>query len=159
MGRRGIFAAAGGNSHGAVASNHAVGASRAGQVFPASHPSVGSAVLSLSGTLVLHDIVLHDTGELAQQPLVTAREVDAAFGWAGLLSRRMRRIQANGVTVHARPNGPSQLSLLDLFPQKSQSGLPAEANRGTLPIWIDTLHVQGVIHLAPMRGFVSASAD
>jgi hypothetical protein len=109
-----------------------------GQVFPASHMSVGSAVLSLSGALVMHDLVLHDTGELAQQPLVIAREVDVAFGWAELLSRR---IQANGVTVYARANGASQLSLLDLFPQKSQSGSPAEANRGLLPIWIDTLHL------------------
>ena|SRR2546430_14469393 len=89
MGRRCISAAAGGDSHGAVPSNHAVGASRAGASL-SSHLSVGSAVLSLSGTLVLHDIVLHDTGELAQQPLVTAREVDAAFGWAELLSPRIR---------------------------------------------------------------------
>jgi hypothetical protein len=130
-----------------------------GQVFPASHLSVGSAVLSLSGTLVLRDLVLHDTGELAQQPLVTAREVDAAFGWAELLSRRIRRIHANGVSVYARPNSPSQLSLLDRFFERFPSGPLADSHRGTLPIWIDTLHVQGMIHLAPMRGFGSASAD
>ena len=130
-----------------------------GQVFPASHLSVGSAALSLSGTLVLHDLVLHDTGELAQQPMVTARKVDAAFGWAELLSRQIRRIHANGVTVYARPNGPSQLSLLDLFFERFPSGPAADSLRGMLPIWIDTLLVQGMIHLAPMRGFVSASAD
>jgi hypothetical protein len=130
-----------------------------GQVFPASRLSVGSAALNPSGTLVLHDLVLHDTGALAQQPLVTAREVDAAFGWAALLSRQIRRIHANGVTLYARPNGPSQLSLLDLFFERSQSGPPAESNRGTLPIWIDTLNVQGTLHMEPIKGFVSASAD
>jgi Dicarboxylate transport len=129
-----------------------------GQVFPARHASVGSAVLSLSGTLILTDLVLHDTGELAQQPLISAREVHAAFGWAELLSRRMRRIHANGVTVYARPTGPSPLSLLDLFFESTPSGPPAESGRGTLPIWIDTLDVHGMIHLEPMRGVVPASA-
>ena len=130
-----------------------------GQVFPASHLSVGSATLSLSGTLVLHDLVLYGTGELAPQPLVTAREVDVAFGWAELLSRQIRRIHANGVTVYARLNGPSHLSLLDLYFERFPSGALAESHRDTLPMWIDTLNVQGMIHLEPMRGFVSASAD
>ena len=57
------------------------------QVFPANRPSVGSATLSLAGTLVLRDLLLHDTGVLARQPLVMAREIDAAFGWRELLSR------------------------------------------------------------------------
>jgi hypothetical protein len=57
------------------------------QVFPANRPSVGSATLSLSGTLVLRDLLLHDIGPLARQPLVMAREIDAAFGWRELLSR------------------------------------------------------------------------
>jgi hypothetical protein len=35
------------------------------QVFPANRLSVGSATLSLSGTLVLRDLLLHDTGPLA----------------------------------------------------------------------------------------------
>src|SRR5713101_3569959 len=129
------------------------------QVFPANSPSVGSAALSPSGTLVLHDLALHDTGALAQQPLVTAREVDAAFGWAELLSRQIRRIHVEDVTVYARSNGPSQLSLLDLFFERSQSGAPAESHRGTLPLGISTLAVQGVIHLEPVGGFVSAKAD
>jgi hypothetical protein len=130
-----------------------------GQVFPAHRLSVGSAALSLSGTLVLHDLVLYETGELAQQPLVTAREVEAAFDWTEVLSRRLRWIHAHGVTVSARPNGPSPLSLLDLVFESFPSDPLAESNRGTLPIWIDTLKVQGLIHLAPMRGFMSASAD
>jgi hypothetical protein len=130
-----------------------------GQVFPASRLSVGSAALYPSGTLVLHDLVLYDTGALAQQPLVTVREVDAAFGWAEVLSRRIRRIHADGVTVYARPHGPSQLSLLDLLFERSPSGPAAESKRGAPPIWIDTLDVQGMIHLEPIKGFVSASAD
>ncbi|HSF32494.1 MAG TPA: YdbH domain-containing protein [Candidatus Tectomicrobia bacterium] len=130
-----------------------------GQVFPADRLSLGSAVLNPSGTLVLHDLVLHDTGALAQQPLVTAREVVAAFGWGELFSHQIRRIQASDVTVYARPNGPSQLSLLDLFSELSQSGPAAESNRGTLPLWIDTLRVQGTIHVEAIKGLVPASAN
>jgi hypothetical protein len=130
-----------------------------GQVFPAGRLSVGRAALYPSGTLVLHDLVLHDTGALAQQPLVTARQVDAAFGWAAVLSRRIRRIDAAGVTVYARPNSPSPLSLLDLFSKRSTSSPAAESTRGTPPIWIDTLNVRGIIHLEPIEGFVSARAD
>ncbi len=130
-----------------------------GQVFPANRPSVGSAALSPSGTLILHDLVLHDTGALAQQPLVTVRELGATFGWAELLSRQIRRVHVEDVTVYARSNGPSQLSLLDLFFARSQPGAPAESNRGTLPLGISTLAVQGLIHLEPVGGFVSAKAD
>jgi hypothetical protein len=130
-----------------------------GQVFPARHLSVGSAVLNPLGTLVLHDLVLHDTGALAQQPLVAAREVIAAFGWVDLLSRQIRRIQATGVIVYARPNDPSQLSLLDLFFETSQYSPPAESNRGTLPLWIDTLNVQGTFHVEPIRGFAPPNVD
>src|SRR5712691_2300404 len=129
------------------------------QVFPANSPSVGSAALSPSGTLVLRDLVLHDTGALAPQPLITVREIDATFGWAELLSRQIRRIHVEDVTVYARSNGLSQLSLLDLFFARSQPGAPAESNRGTLPLGIGTLAVQGLIHLESVGGFVSAKAD
>jgi hypothetical protein len=130
-----------------------------GQVFPAGRLSVGRAALYPSGTLVLYDLVLHDTAALAQQPLVTARQVDAAFGWTAVLSRQLRRIHADGVIVYARPNSPSPLSLLDLLFERSTSSPPTESPRGTLPIWIDTLNVQGIIHLEPIKGFVSAQAD
>jgi Dicarboxylate transport len=130
-----------------------------GQVFPANSPSVSSATLSPSGALILHDLVLHDTGALAQQPLITFNEIEATFGWAELLSRQIRRIHVGDVTVYARSNGPSRLSLLGLFFERSQSGPPAKSNRGTLPLEIDTLDVQGMIHLEPVRGFASAHAD
>jgi hypothetical protein len=130
-----------------------------GQVFPANNPSVGSVTLSPSGALVLYDLVLHDTGALAQQPLVTVREVKAIFDWAELLSRQIRRVRAEDVTVYVRSNGPSQLSLLGLLFERAQAGTPAEFNRGTLPLWIDTLNVQGMIHLESVKGFVSANTD
>lgn len=130
-----------------------------GQVFSANSPSVGSAALSPSGILVLRDLVLHDTGALARQSLITIHEMEVAFGWAELLSRQIRRIHVADVTVYARSNGPSQLSLLDLFFARSQSGAPAESNRGTLPLGIGTLAVHGMIHLEPVRGFVSVNAD
>src|SRR6266568_469184 len=129
------------------------------QAFPANSPSVGSAALSPSGTLVLHDLVLRDTEALAQQPLVSVREVAATFGWAALLSRQIHRLHAEDVTVYARSNGPSPLSLLALFFARSQSGPPAEFTRGPLPLWIGTLSVQGMIHLEPVSGFGRAKAD
>ena len=130
-----------------------------GLVLPANSSSVGSAALGPSGTLVLRDLVLYDSGALAQQPLITAGEVDVAFGWAELLSGQIRRFDAREVTVYARSNGPSQLSLLDLFFQQSQSGLPAVSNRGVLPLRIDTIKVQGVVHLELLGGFMPARAD
>ncbi|HEV8717108.1 MAG TPA: hypothetical protein VGX03_30345 [Candidatus Binatia bacterium] len=130
-----------------------------GQVLPANNPSVGSAALSLSGTLVVHDLALHDAGSVAPQPLLTVREIEWAFGWTELLSRRIRRIHAEDVTVYVRPDGPTPLSLLAPFFQRSQSGSPAKSNRGSLPLWIDTLNVQGRVHTESAKGFVSANAD
>jgi hypothetical protein len=130
-----------------------------GQVFPTSSPSVGGATLSLSGTLVVHDLALRDTGAPARQPLLTVGEIGAVFGWAELLSRRVRRVHATGVTVYVRPDSPAPLSLLALFPRRAQPGPPAESDRGSLPPWIDTLTLQGVVRVEPAKGFVAASAD
>ncbi|MGH8056660.1 MAG: hypothetical protein ACREOH_05410, partial [Candidatus Entotheonellia bacterium] len=129
------------------------------QVLPANSPRVGSATLSPSGTLILRDLVLHDTGALAQQPLVMVREVEAAFNWAELLARRIRRIQVEDVTLYARTNGASQLSLLDLLFERFPSGPPEKSTEGTPPLWIDTLSVRGMLHLEPAGGFVPASTD
>jgi hypothetical protein len=129
------------------------------QVFPANRPSVGSATLSLSGTLVLRDLLLHDTGVLARQPLVMAREIDAAFGWKELLSRQIRRIRAEDVIVYLRSNGPSQLSLLDLLFELSKPRSSAASNRGSRPLWVGTLDVQGVVHLEAIRRFAPANSD
>ena len=129
-----------------------------GQVFPANRPSVGSATLSFSGTLVLRDLLLHDTGPLARQPLVMAREIDAAFGWRELLSRQIRQIRAENVMVYARSNGPSQLSLLDLLFELSKPRSSAASNRGSRPLWVGTLDVQGMVHLEA-RHFAPANSD
>ena len=130
-----------------------------GQVFPAGHLSLGRAALSPWGTLVLYDLRLHETTALAQQPLVSARRVDAAFGWAALLSRQIRRIHADGVIVYARPNSPPPFWLLDLLSERSTSSPPTPSTRGTPPIWIDTLNVQGIIHLEPHKGLVLDRVD
>ena len=129
------------------------------QVFPANRPSVGSATLSFSGTLVLRDLLLHDTGPLARQPLVMAREIDAAFGWRELLSRQIHQIHAEDVIVYARSNGLSQLSLLDLLFELSKPGSSAASNHGSQPLWVGTLDVQGVVHLEAIRRFAPANSD
>jgi hypothetical protein len=129
------------------------------QVFPGNRPSVGSATLSLAGTLVLRDLLLHDTGPLARQPLVMAREIDAAFGWRELLSRQIRRIRAENVIVYARSNGPSQLSLLDLLFELSKPRSSAASSRGSRPLWVGTLDVQGLVHLEAVRRFAPANSD
>jgi hypothetical protein len=129
------------------------------QVFPGNRPSVGSATLSLAGTLVLRDLLLHDTGPLARQPLVMAREIDAAFGWRELLSRQIRRIRAENVIVYARSNGPSQLSLLDLLVELSKPRSSAASSRGSRPLWVGTLDVQGLVHLEAVRRFAPANSD
>ncbi len=130
-----------------------------GKIFPTNNPSVGSATLSFSGTLVLHDLVLHDTGELAQQPLISIGEFHSTFAWAALLSRRISRVRAEDVTVYLRSNSLSPLSLLDLFFQQFQSDLSAEFTRNTSPLWIDTLNIQGLIHPETIRDLGAAKTD
>ena len=43
--------------------------------------NLGRAVLSPWGTLVLHDLVRHNTAALVQQPWFPARRVDGVCGW------------------------------------------------------------------------------
>jgi hypothetical protein len=96
---------------------------------------------------------------LARQPLVMAREIDAAFGWRELLSRQIRQIRAENVMVYVRSNGPSQLSLLDLLFELSKPRSSAASNRGRQPLWVGTLDVQGVVHLEAIRRFATANSD
>jgi len=129
------------------------------KIFPANKPSVGSAKLSLSGTLVLHDVVLHDTGALAQRPLVSIGEFHSTFVWAELLSRRIRQIDADDVTVYLRSNSLSPLSLLDLFLQQFESDLAAESTGRPPPLWLNALQVQGMIHSETISDLISADTD
>src|SRR5579863_919050 len=77
-------------------------------LYPANSPSVGSVTLSTGGRVVIHDLVLHDTGALADRPLIAAGEVDATFAWSELLAaRKLGRIRVAGVHIYARSNASS----------------------------------------------------
>ncbi len=124
-------------------------------LYPANNPSVGSVALSTSGTVMIRDLVLRDTGALAGEPLITAGEVDASFGWRDLLAgRKIARIRVADVRIYARSNASSQLSLLDLF-----FGRTTKPNRATLPMWVDAVEVDGIIHREPVAGFVAGTSD
>lgn len=129
------------------------------RALPGHSTSVGSAALSLSGTLILRDLVLHDSGTLAREPLIAAREVDAEFKWTELRRRQVRQINVEDVIVYARPNGLSQLSLLDVFLQLAKSAGPSMPNRTTPPLSIGVLKVQGLLHQEPFKGLAQAKAD
>jgi hypothetical protein len=125
------------------------------RLYPANSPSVGSVTLSANGTVAIRDLVLHDTDALADQPLVTAGEVDASFGWRDLLAgRKIARIRVADVRIYARSNASSQLSLLDLFFART-----TKPNRATLPMWADEAEVDGMIHREPVAGFVAGTSD
>ena len=128
------------------------------QVFPAHTPSVDSATLSPSGMLILRKLELRDTGGLAQQPLATAREVEAEFRWGELLSLRIRRLHAKDVAMYARSNNSLQPSLLALVLRPPADGPATKVGHSTQPLWIDILDVQGTMHLEPVKGFGSAGA-
>ncbi len=124
-------------------------------LYPSNTPTVYSVRLRPSGIVVIRDLVLHDTGALATQPLITAGEVDATFGWRDLLAgRKIRQIRVADVRIYARSNASSQLSLLDLF-----FGRTNKPNRATLPIWADEVDVDGMIHREPFAGFAAGTAE
>jgi hypothetical protein len=126
-----------------------------GQVFPGNSLSIGDAALSLSGALTLRNVALWDTG--AQRPLVAVREVDAAFNWAELVSRRIRKIDVRGVTVYAGADIKSQIGLLDLYYQRFRPNQPSKSN--SRPLWIDALNVQGNIQAELVNSIVLANTD
>ena len=128
-------------------------------IFPAYSPSLGSATLTPEGKLILYDLVLHDTAALGRQPLLTVREVEAVFDWAALLSRHIRQVRAEKVTIYTRLTSTSPLSLLGVFAPSSSSVPTPESQRSTLPLWIDTLHVQGLYRLEAGKGFTPATAE
>jgi hypothetical protein len=85
--------------------------------------------------------LLHDTRALARQPLLTVREVEAVFEWADVLSREIRWVRAEEAIVYARLSGPSALSLLGLFIDRSSPSSTTKAQRNLSPLWIDTVNV------------------
>jgi hypothetical protein len=128
-------------------------------IFPAYTPSLGSASLTPQGRLILYDLVLHDTAALGRQPLLTVREVEAVFDWAALLSRHIRQVRAERVTIYTRLTSPSPLSLLGVFARSSSSAPMPESRRETLRLWINTLNVQGLYHPEAGKDFTPATAE
>ena len=124
-------------------------------LYPSNTPTVGSVILRPNGTVVVRDLVLHDTGALGAQPLITVSAINATFGWRDLLAgRKLRRIRVADARIYARSNASSQLSLLDLF-----FGRTNKPNRATLPIWADEIDVDGIVHREPFEGFASGTAE
>ncbi|HYR78529.1 MAG TPA: hypothetical protein VEO55_00900, partial [Candidatus Dormibacteraeota bacterium] len=124
-------------------------------LYPSNTPSVGSVIFQPAGTVLIRDLVLHDTGALAVQPLITAGEIETTFSWRELLAgRKIRRIRVADVRIYARSNASSQLSLLDLF-----FGRTSKPNRATLPIWADEVDVDGIIHRDAFAGFAAGTAE
>jgi hypothetical protein len=112
-----------------------------GRFLPDNRAHIGSASLSLTGRLILRDLVIHDSGVRAPQALATAREIDAGFGWRELFARKLGRIRANDVTLYARTDGHSQLSLIDLA---YELWGPSTVSRAW-PFWIGTIEIHGRI--------------
>src|SRR5260221_9269217 len=126
-------------------------------LFPRNRPTLGSASISPSGALVMRELLLHDVGASADRPLVAIHELRVDFHWSDLLSRRIRQLRVNQITVYARTNDASQLSLLDLLVGNFAT---AGSNRAALPFWIGALDVTGAIHREAIAGFSEAgSAD
>jgi hypothetical protein len=126
--------------------------------FPAHTPSLGSATLSPEGKLILYDLVFNDTTASKQQRLLTIHKVEAVFDWTALLLRQIHQIRAEEVTVYICLTNPSPLALLELFVPHSSSVPIAESQRSTLPLWIDTLNIQGLVHLEGGKGFTPITA-
>lgn len=126
-------------------------------LFPRNRPTLGSASISPSGALIIHELLLHDVGASGDRPLVAIHELRADFRWSDLLARRIHQLRVNQITVYAWTNDVSKLSLLDLLVRNFAT---ARSNRSAAPFWIDTLVVTGTIHHEAIAGFPDAgSAD
>src|SRR5258708_11083108 len=123
-------------------------------LFPRNRPTLGSASISPSGAFIMRELVLHDVGASADRPLLAIHELRADFRWSDLLSRRIRQLRVNQITVYARSNDASQLSLLDLLVGNFAT---AGSNRSAAPFWIDALEVTGTIHREAIAGFPETS--
>jgi hypothetical protein len=123
------------------------------RVLSANNPDLGSVSLSPSGRVVVRGLVLHDTGALAAEPLVAAREIDAEFTWGDLFRRRIRRVRVVGAQIHARSNASTQLSLANLL---GPTTAPAQARP---PFWIGDLDVEGRVNCEPIAGIAASGCD
>lgn len=126
-----------------------------GQFLPDNPARIGSASLSLTGTLILRDVVIHDSDVRARQPLATAREIDAGFGWRELFARKLGWIRAIDVVLYARTDGHSQLSLIDLAYELWR---PSTVSRAE-PFWIGTIEIHGRIRQEGLIPISAAKSD
>ncbi len=117
--------------------------------FPANDPSVDSAVIGPGGFLIVRGLVIHDTGKSAHQPLIAAREVRVTFEWRELLSRRIRYVAIDGLSMYARAAAGSEFSMLELVRRRSRANPPD----------IGTLDVSGTLHSEPIAGFTRTEYD
>lgn len=125
-------------------------------LFPRNRPTLGSAWISPSGALIMRQVLLHDVGASADRPLVAIHELRADFHWSELLQHRIRQLTVNQLTVYARSNDASQLSLLDLL----VGSLATSGSGRSAAFWINELVVTGTIHREAIAGFPEAgSAD
>jgi hypothetical protein len=126
-------------------------------LFTRNRPTLGSASISPSGAFIMRELLLHDVGASADRPLLAIHELRADFRWSDLLSRRIRQLRVKQITVYARTNDASQLSLLELLVGNfATSG----SDRSAAPFCIDAMVVTGTIHREAIAGFPEAgSAD
>jgi hypothetical protein len=126
-----------------------------GHLLPDNRAHIGSASLSLTGTLTLRDVVIFDFGLRSRQPLAMAREINARFCWRDLFARRVGSIRADEVTLYARTDDHSQLSLVDLAYELWQ---PSTGSRAS-PFWIGTTEIHGRIRQEPLIPRTEAQSD
>jgi hypothetical protein len=126
-----------------------------GQYLPDNRAHVGSSSLSLGGTFSLRNVVIYDSGGRARQPLGTVHEIDVGFAWGELFERKLGLIRVNDVTLYARSDGHSQLSLIDLAYQLWR---PSTVS-GSSPFWIDTIKIHGRIRQEGLVPISSAKSD
>jgi hypothetical protein len=119
-----------------------------GHFLPDNRARIVNASLSLTGTLILRNVVIFDSGVRSQQPLAAAGEIDVRFGWRDLFARRVGSIRADEVMLYARSDDHSQLSLIDLAYELWR---PSSVPRAS-PFWIGAMEIHGRIrqeHLIP----------
>ena len=122
-------------------------------LFPRNRPTLGSASIRPSGVLIMREPLLRDVGASEDRRLVAIHELRVDFRWSDLLLRRIRQLRVNQITIYARTNDASQLSLLDLL---VGNFAPSGPNRSAVPFWIDALDVTGTIHREAIAGFPEA---
>jgi hypothetical protein len=77
-------------------------------------PAFQSASLNPLGAVTLSGVTLHDTGDRADQVLLTASQIRFTFSWSEVFSGRFQSIDLQGVRATARSGRTSPLTLLQL---------------------------------------------